>query len=92
MEDPADDFNAFFDMAYGLAEGLRMPMPAFWMGDPVSLTAIDPIESSLCQGIKGILAEETKPIPLAELSFKTIEPANISLIARYNRWRKSQEA
>ena len=80
------DHDALFNMAYALAEKLQFPLNAMWLGDHVTVVAIDPENSSSCQGIKAVLAEEAKPIPLLELTFVQPDSTSATWLTAYQQW------
>jgi hypothetical protein len=85
-DDCHDDHTAMFNMAYDLAANLMLPLPALWLGDVVTVTAINAERSSLCQGIQANIVGENKTVPLIELNF--LDPDRVSKywLDRYRHW------
>jgi hypothetical protein len=86
MGERQDNAEAFFNMTYTLAEQLQMPLTAVWMGDPVTVLAINTERSNHSHGIHVDVTQTDKPIPLAELTFSNLNPHNADWLKAYRYW------
>lgn len=83
-----NDHEAFFNLAYVLAEKLSFPLQADWLGKDVEVTAVNLTYSSHSHGLKVNIANRNEPLPLEELSFIDADPVSAEWIAFYHYWRK----
>jgi hypothetical protein len=83
-----NDHEAFFNLAYLLAEKLSFPLQADWLGKDVVVTAVNLTYSSHSHGLKVDVTNSDEPLPLEELNFVDPDQLSARWIAFYHYWRK----
>jgi hypothetical protein len=83
-----NDPEAFFNLAYLLAEKLNFPLQADWLGKDVVVTAVNFTYSSHSHGLKVDVANSDEPLAIEELNFTDVDPISAKWIAFYHYWRK----
>jgi hypothetical protein len=83
-----NDHEAFFNLAYLLAEKLDFPLQANWLREDVVVTAVNLTYSSHSHGLRVDIVNRDELLPLEELSFIDADPTSAKWIAFYHYWRK----
>ena len=86
-EDTENDMEAFYNLAYIMAEEMRFPLAADWLGQPVTVTGVDLTYSSHSHGLKLSAAGEREPLPIEELTFIDADERSTEWVNFYLFWR-----
>lgn len=86
-EGTQNDMEAFYNLAYLMAEEMRFPLAADWLGREVTVTGIDLTYSSHSHGLKVNIKDKEKPLPVEELTFLDADQRSLEWIGFYRTWR-----
>ncbi len=80
--------EAFFNLAYHLADTLPFPMIADWLGLEVTLTAVNLDYSSHSHGLKMDALHPNSPLPIEELDFQNLDATTHEWLDFYTYFRE----
>ncbi|HEX6384230.1 MAG TPA: hypothetical protein VF177_06135 [Anaerolineae bacterium] len=86
-EGTQNDIEAFYNLAYLMAEEMRFPLAADWLGQPVTVTGIDLTYSSHSHGLKVNTSEQDEPLAIEEIIFLDADDPSTEWIGFYLYWR-----
>lgn len=86
--DGQNNHEAFFNLAYLMAEKLNFPLMADWLGESVLVTAVTNTYSSHSHSLKMDAAEIDEPLSIEELAFIDADQISANWIDFHHYWRE----